>query len=142
MRPTPQEYFLTIAQAAATRSTCPRASVGALIIVGGESRSTGYNGAPRGAVHCEDVGCIMIAGQCRRVVHAEANALERCPVLVAGGILVATHRPCLECCKLIVNARIGEVWWNVPYLDVNCEAFGLITQDEYLESLGVRSIQI
>jgi deoxycytidylate deaminase len=39
-------YFMQIAKDVAARSTCPRASVGAVIVKDNHILSTGYNGAP------------------------------------------------------------------------------------------------
>lgn len=75
MRPNWDEYFLDIAHAVAMRSTCPRASVGAVIVRDHRIISTGYNGAAAGKPHCDDEGCIMENGHCQRAIHAETNAI-------------------------------------------------------------------
>src|SRR6266700_8374070 len=64
------EYFMGIAHQAATRSTCPRKHVGAVIVRDRTVLSTGYNGSVRGLPHCEDVGCVMEDGHCITTVHA------------------------------------------------------------------------
>src|SRR5712692_10370156 len=69
------EYFMGIAHQAATRSTCPRKHVGAVIVRDRTVLSTGYNGSIRGLPHCEEVGCVMEDGHCVTTVHAEANAI-------------------------------------------------------------------
>lgn len=73
------EYFLNIAEMVSTRATCPRASVGCVIVNPFDHTivSTGYNGAPAGAVHCGDVGCTMRDGHCLLAVHAEDNAVQQ-----------------------------------------------------------------
>ncbi len=76
-RPNWDLYFIRIAREVASRSTCPRASVGAVIVRGYRILATGYNGAPAGKPHCIDVGCIVGDGHCRRVVHAEINAIRQ-----------------------------------------------------------------
>ena len=70
------EYYLNIAKAVSARATCPRASVGA-VIVSEQNRiiATGYNGAPSGAPECRDVGCFIVEDHCKRAIHAEANAV-------------------------------------------------------------------
>ena len=68
-------YFMGIAHQAATRATCPRKHVGAVIVRDRTVLSTGYNGSIRGLAHCEDVGCVMEDGHCVTTVHAEANAI-------------------------------------------------------------------
>ena len=76
-RPDWDLYFIKIAKVVAERSTCPRASVGA-VIVDEKHRilSTGYNGAPAGTVQCGEDGCIIVDGHCVRAIHAEQNAME------------------------------------------------------------------
>src|SRR5262249_59177577 len=64
MRASWDEYFMGIAHQAATRSTCPRKHVGAVIVRDRTVLSTGYNGSIRGPPHCADAGCVMEAGHC------------------------------------------------------------------------------
>ena len=68
-------YFMNIATMVATRSTCPRKSVGAVIVKGNAILSTGYNGSMSGAPHCTDVGCMIENDHCVGTIHAEANAI-------------------------------------------------------------------
>ena len=68
-------YFMNIAHQAATRSTCDRKHVGAVIVRDKTILSTGYNGSIRGMPHCDDVGHLMENGHCVATVHAEANAI-------------------------------------------------------------------
>jgi len=75
-RPNWDLYFIQIAIAVAARSTCKRASVGAVITRHNWILSTGYNGAPAGAPHCLEVGCIVKNDHCVRAVHAEINAIN------------------------------------------------------------------
>lgn len=48
--------FMEMAETAARRGTCDRAQVGAVIIVDRRPISMGYNGAPPGHKHCDEVG--------------------------------------------------------------------------------------
>jgi hypothetical protein len=66
-------YFMNIAHQAATRSTCDRKHVGAVIVRDKTILSTGYNGSIRGMPHCDDVGHLMEDGHCVATVHAEAK---------------------------------------------------------------------
>lgn len=77
-RPSWEIYFLELAECVATRATCPRAHVGAVVV--DEKRRvviTGYNGAPRGSPHCETYipNCKPINNHCTIAVHAEQNAI-------------------------------------------------------------------
>src|SRR5262249_5404100 len=67
------EYFMNIAREVATRSTCDRKHVGAVLVRDKSILATGYNGSIRGLPHCDEVGCLMEDGHCVRTVHAEAN---------------------------------------------------------------------
>ena len=71
------DYFLQIAKVIASRSTCPRASVGAVIVKDNRIIATGYNGSLPGEPHCTEVGCLIVNGHCERVIHAEMNAVAQ-----------------------------------------------------------------
>jgi dCMP deaminase len=113
-------YFMNIARQVATRATCPRKHVGAVIVRDRTILSTGYNGSIRGLAHCEDVGCTMEDGHCVATVHAEANAIlqaARNGVAVAGSEIYTTASPCWPCFKLIANAGIARVYYGEFYRD-------------------------
>ncbi len=113
-------YFMNLALQAATRSTCPRKHVGAVIVRDKTILSTGYNGSVRGAPHCTDAGCLMENNHCVRTVHAEANALvqaARHGVLLEGAQIYVTASPCFNCFKLIANAGIRTVYYGEFYRD-------------------------
>ncbi len=74
-RPDWDLYFIRIAKEVASRSTCKRAAVGAVITRNNRILATGYNGAPEGEQHCTEVGCDVVDGHCVRVIHAEENAI-------------------------------------------------------------------
>ena len=69
------QYFMNIAGEVATRSTCSRKHVGAVIVRDKTILSTGYNGSVRGLPHCDDVGHMMEDNHCVATIHAEANAI-------------------------------------------------------------------
>lgn len=124
MRPSWDEYFMRIAQEVATRSTCPRLAVGAVIVRDRRILTTGYNGSPSGLPHCEDVGCLIriVDGResCQRTLHAEQNAIIQAAVhgvSVRGATLYCTHQPCLLCTKMIINAGIEAVYYGQGYPD-------------------------
>jgi dCMP deaminase len=119
-------YFMRIAEQVATRSTCDRKHVGAVIVRDRVILSTGYNGSIRGLPHCDDVGHLMENGHCVRTVHAEANALvqaARNGVAVEGGEIYVTASPCFSCFKLIANAGIRRVCYGEFYRDVRIHDF-------------------
>ncbi len=113
-------YFMNLAIQAATRSTCPRKHVGAVIVRDKSILSTGYNGSSRGAPHCDEAGCLMENGHCVRTVHAEANAIvqaARNGVRLEDAEIYVTASPCFNCFKLIVNAGIRTIYFGEFYRD-------------------------
>lgn len=121
-------YFMNLAVQTATRSTCPRKHVGAVIVRDKTILSTGYNGSIRGAPHCDDVGCLMEGGHCVRTVHAEANALiqaARHGIRLEGAEIYVTASPCFGCFKLIANAGIRKVAYGEFYRDEKVLSFAV-----------------
>ncbi len=119
-RPDWDVYFMEIARTVATRATCPRASVGAVIVRDHRLLTTGYNGAPRGTGHCSDVGCMMVAAHCARAVHAEANAIVQGAlhgVSLDGATAYCTHQPCAGCSKLLISAGVRKIVFEIAYPD-------------------------
>jgi len=111
---------MNLAREAATRSTCPRKAVGAIIVRDKAVLATGYNGSLRGLPHCTEVGCLMENDHCVRTVHAEANALlqaARHGVTIEGADIYVTASPCWMCFKLIVNAGIRRILYGDFYRD-------------------------
>jgi dCMP deaminase len=130
-------YFMNLAVQAATRSTCPRKSVGAVVVRDKAVLATGYNGSIRGLPHCSEVGCLIENGHCVRTVHAEANAIlqaARHGVRIAGADVYVTASPCWDCFKLIANAGIGRVLYGEFYHDER------IT--EYARAAGIELIHL
>lgn len=110
--------LLDMARVLAKRSTCSRASVGALIALNGRVLSTGFNGVPSGMTHCEHVANDESA--CEAAVHAEANAVAfaaKHGVALNGSALFTTLSPCLKCAQLIINAGIVRVVIGKVYRD-------------------------
>jgi dCMP deaminase len=120
------EYFMRIASQVATRSTCDRKHVGAVIVRSKMILATGYNGSIRGLDHCDDVGHLMEGGHCVRTVHAEANAIvqaARSGTSVEGATIFVTASPCFNCFKLIANAGIQTIAYGEFYRDEKIYAF-------------------
>lgn len=111
---------MSIAEQVATRSTCDRKNVGAVIVRDKVILSTGYNGSLRGAPHCDDVGHDMENGHCVRTMHAEANAVAQAAkngVNINNTEIYVTASPCLNCFKLIANSGITTVYYKEFYRD-------------------------
>jgi dCMP deaminase len=119
---------MEITQVVATRSTCLRRQVGALLVREKRILSSGYNGSPRGLAHCLQVGCLreemnIPSGQRQelcRGLHAEQNAIVHAAyhgINIAGSVLYVTHQPCIICAKMIINAGITKVIFAGEYPD-------------------------
>ncbi len=119
-RATWNEYFMRIALQVATRSTCDRKHVGAVIVRDKIILSTGYNGSVRGLPHCDDVGHLMENDHCVATVHAEANAIiqaARIGTSVDNADMYVTASPCWNCFKLIANSGIARIFYLEFYRD-------------------------
>jgi dCMP deaminase len=114
------EYFMAIAQQVATRATCDRKHVGAVIVRDRTILSTGYNGSIRGLEHCDVVGHMMEGGHCVRTIHAEANAIIQAAkngVAISDADIYITASPCWICFKMIANAGIRRIIFGEFYRD-------------------------
>jgi dCMP deaminase len=112
------EYFMAIAREVATRSTCDRKHVGAVIVRDKMILATGYNGSVRGLPHCDDEGHLMEDGHCVRTIHAEANAIvqaARNGVRLEGADVYVTASPCFGCFQLIANAGLRRIVYGEFY---------------------------
>lgn len=128
VRKSKDTYFGEIADLVSSRSTCLRNQVGAVIVKESQILSTGYNGAPKGLPHCEEVGCLrdklgLKSGErhelCRGL-HAEQNAIIQAAyhgVSVKGAKIYVTTKPCSICTKMLINAGIVEIIYIEDYND-------------------------
>jgi dCMP deaminase len=144
-RPSWNAYFAAIARQVSTRSTCLRRQVGCVIVLGKRIVATGYNGAPSGLVHCDEVGCLreqqgIPSGERHEIcrgLHAEQNAIIQAALYgaaVKGANLYCTHHPCILCTKMIINAGIERIFYLEGYPD---EMAGRL-----LEEAGVDTMQL
>jgi len=127
-RPDNDTYFMRMADLVATRSTCLRRQVGAVVVKEKRVLTTGYNGAPKGLKHCAEVGCVRIQNNIEsgtrhelcRGVHAEQNAVIQAAyfgVSIKDATIYTTNFPCSVCTKILVNAGIAEVVYKDDYID-------------------------
>ncbi|MBO4235988.1 MAG: dCMP deaminase family protein [Firmicutes bacterium] len=145
-RPSWDEYFMEMAELTATRSTCLRRHVGAVIVKNKHIIATGYNGAPKGISHCAELGgCLreklgVPSGERHelcRALHAEQNAIIQAATLgesVEGASIYITHQPCVICSKMIINAGIDKIVVKEGYPDELAE--------ELLSEAGKRIIML
>lgn len=132
-RPSWDEYFMQITKLVASRATCLRRKVGAIIVKDRHILSTGYNGPPKGVKHCDEIGgCLreklnVPSGErmeLSRAVHAEQNAIIQAAKLginIEGADMYVTNQPCFICAKMIINAGIRRVIINEGYPDKYAE---------------------
>lgn len=122
------EYFMSIADMVASRSTCVRRHVGAIIVKNKRILATGYNGAPSGVAHCDDIGCLrqqlkIPAGERHEIcrgTHAEQNAIIQAAnfgVNISGAVVYSTHQPCFICTKMLINAHVDQIFFHEEYPD-------------------------
>ncbi len=94
--------------------------MGAVFVRDKRVLATGYNGAPSGLKHCDEVGCIrereeIPSGERHelcRAIHAEQNALLQAAqhgVGLSGSILYSTTQPCVLCAKMLINAGVTRI---------------------------------
>lgn len=136
VRPEKDQYYLDIARVVATRSTCLKIQIGAIIVKEDQIIATGYVGAPRKTKSSLEHGfCLrkklnIPSGQqyelCRSV-HAEQNAIinaARAGVSLLNGNMyiygetkdtgtIINAFPCFICKKMIINAGLNRVITSV-----------------------------
>ena len=115
-----EEYFMNIAKQVATRSTCDRKYVGAVIVRDRTILSTGYNGSIRGMPHCDEAGHMMENNHCVATIHAEANAVLQAAkngVRIEDAEVYITASPCWQCFKMMANAGIKKIYYGEFYRD-------------------------
>lgn len=121
------QWAMNIAEDTKLRSTCVSRQVGAVICRDKQIISTGYNGAPAGAIHCSDIGYCerrkrnFESGkglEICRAGHAEANAITQCAkngTSCDGAVLYVTTQPCVFCCISLIQAGIKKVIFKGEY---------------------------
>jgi dCMP deaminase len=127
IRPTWDEYFMGLADAAAKRATCDRGRAGCVIVRDRQVLVTGYVGSPKGLPHCDDVGHLFKkiinedgsqSTHCVRTVHAEQNAIcqaARRGIALDRGTIYVRMTPCRTCAMLIINCGIERVVCEKKY---------------------------
>ena len=95
------------------------------MVKGRQIISDGYNGMPTGFPN-DEVESINDDGFHETnplVLHAESNAILKCAksggVSSEGSTLYVTMSPCLQCCKLIIQAGIKKVYYRTAYRDIS-----------------------
>ncbi len=144
-RPSWPEYFMGIARMVTARSTCLRRHVGAILVKDKRILATGYNGAPSGVKHCEEVGCLRqdsavpsgTRHELCRGLHAEQNAIIQAAyhgISITGSTLYCTNKPCVICSKMLINAGIGTIYYDQGYDDP--------LADQMLKEAGIEVLRL
>jgi len=132
-RPTWPETWMQTAWTMAYRSYDPRLQVGAIVVSDDNTTmlAVGYNGNYKGGPHEHESPEPGKSG----FIHAEINALVKCDYnFPKKKHMYVTHSPCRDCAKLIINADIVHVVYQVQYRDPS----GL----DLLRSAGIEVLSI
>lgn len=119
---------MDIARLVASRSTCMRRQVGAVLVKDKNILATGYNGTPTGIAHCDTRGCLrekhnVPSGQRHELclgLHAEQNAIIQAAkhgTNIARATLYCTNAPCVICAKMLINSGITKIVYLEGYPD-------------------------
>lgn len=119
---------MSIAKLVSSRSTCLRRAVGAVLVKDKRILATGYNGAPTGIKHCSETGCLRESLEVKpgekhelcRGLHAEQNVIIQAAfygVMTQGTTLYTTHKPCIICSKMLINAGVKKIIFLNGYPD-------------------------
>ncbi len=135
------QYFMSIAEITAERSTCRHRHQGVILVRDKRIIATGYNGSAPGQPHCIDVGyCNKAEGlPCRAEgLHGESNAIvsaAKMGISTDGATAYCIFSPCLSCCHLLKSAGVVRVVYKEVY-------DGYKEGPEYLDKLGIQSEKI
>jgi len=115
------EQFMQLCVAASLIfSTCGKKKYSAILVdEHGHVVGMGYNGGPKGYIHCEEGGCPRyIEGSLNGsvydnciAIHAEANALLHSDYSARAKKMYINGPPCFSCAKLIANSTVESVYY-------------------------------
>ncbi len=117
-RPSWPKTWMDVAKVVSKRSPDFRLKVAAIIVPEDNTGilAQGYNGGPKGLYNEAQSTEPGKSG----FIHAEANCLIKCPYhFPLKKHMYVTHSPCPECSRLIINAGISRVVYDVPYRDTS-----------------------
>ena len=117
-RPSWHETWMSVARVISERSYDTNLKVGAIIVSDDNTRmlSAGYNGNYAGGPNIRESDEPGQSG----FLHAEINCIIKCDYNFSKKkVMYVTHSPCRNCCKVIVNAGISSVFYNIDYRDTS-----------------------
>lgn len=116
MRPGLDQTMLDVAVVMSARGTCEKKHVGCVLVdTFGNILATGYNGQPRGAPHCDRVHpcpAFLDGNLSCSAIHAEINALIRCPDPEKIHTAYVTEKPCDKCLLALKNTACKQVMFD------------------------------
>lgn len=104
--------YMKQARLVATRASCDRKHVGALIVDKHGLVAAGCNRALHGLDQCDDVGHMIVNNSCLRTVHAESVAIAKAArrgLRTFGATCYVTASPCWKCFQLLASAGILRI---------------------------------
>ncbi len=121
-------YYMSMTKLIASRSTCVRRNVGAVLVKNDHIIATGFNGTPKKIKHCTKESCPrknFKSGRNRekcRGICAEVNCIIQAALhgtsIKGNTTLYSTNFPCIRCLKLIINAEINRlVFFDGYFMD-------------------------
>lgn len=125
MRPSIDEWAMSVVDVVATRATCHRRQVGCVLLDDqGIILSTGYNGVASGLPHCRFSeehrckGALASSGENLDLcgaIHAEQNALIQCRDVKDISVAYISCSPCMTCCKLLMGTGCQKLVFREFY---------------------------
>jgi dCMP deaminase len=136
------DWFLRIAEVVATRSSCARRAVGAVLVDEvGYIVSTGYNGPARGQPNCTHQPCPGALAESGTeldtciAIHAEVNAIAQARNIKEATALYCTVSPCVACAKILSNLpNLKRVFFRELYATPQVLL--------HLQAVGIRSFVV
>src|SRR5688572_28362775 len=125
-RPTWDEYFISLVDAAAMRASCDRGRSGAVFVRDNDVLATGYVGARPGLPDCYEAGhdlkalvdnisfdgTVSATTHCMRTINAEQNGIIRAArnaVSLRGATIYCTMEPCANCAMSLIGLGVKRV---------------------------------
>jgi dCMP deaminase len=107
-------YYLKLAVTVSEQSRDPSTKCGAILVNNNKDIvATGFNGFPE-RVEDNDEWLNDREFKYAAIIHAEMNAILRCPVPTRGLHMFMTAPPCSNCAKHIIAAGISSIYWLKP----------------------------
>lgn len=144
-RPSREVVALRLAADWSLLGTCVRRRVGCVLFdADGFQLSSGYNGPAAGEPHCADHPCP--GADCPSgtgldecwAIHAEVNALIRCPDPRRIHTAYVTDSPCVHCVKALLNTACRRIVFARRYAhDTTSSALWLRAGRDWVHLTGV-----